>query len=326
MSRVELLLAGASKTSRILEIGPSHAPMAPRSRGWNTTIVDHASRDGLIAKYRDDRSVDTSRIEEVDVVWHDGPLHAAIPAEHHGSFDLLIASHVIEHFPDPIGILRSAEHLLHPTRGRISLAVPDKRSCFDFFRPPSSTGKLLAAHHAQRIRHSPGDIFDTTAYFATLNGASGWAVQPSHAALVSNSLDHAWRAFQDTREQPDSAYQDCHAWVMTPASFELMILEVARTGLIDWHIESVAPQAGVEFLVQMHRGREQFASTEAFEARRLALLRRCVADLHEWTTAMLGETALPLPLPRQGTLAQQVWRRFVPVPVRAAVARARGLG
>jgi SAM-dependent methyltransferase len=329
MSRTDALLAGAARHWKILEIGPSHAPIAPRSDGWDTTIVDYTTRAGLVAKYREDPTVDPSRIEEVDVVWQDGPLEAAIPAAAHGSYDLLIASHVIEHLPDPIGLLRSAARVLKPGTGRISLAVPDKRSCFDFFRPPSTTGKLLAAHLAQRDRHALADLFDTYAYYVTLRGESGWEVQPSGEVRLTNTLDFAWRAMQDSTEAAGSPYQDCHAWVMTPASFELMILEVARTGLIDWRIESSEAQAGVEFIVRMARGREDLASAEAFEALRRALLHRCVQDLHEWTSTMLVAPEAAEPPPpgpvESPTAAQQAWRRVMPVPMRAAIARIRGL-
>ena len=52
--------------------------------------------------------------------------------------------HVLEHLPDPIGFFQSLERVL--TRPACFVRVPDKRVCFDFFKPLSLTGELLDAH------------------------------------------------------------------------------------------------------------------------------------------------------------------------------------
>src|SRR3954465_13183503 len=126
------LLERFEPKDRLLEIGPSFNPVAPKAAGWQVTIVDHASQDELAAKYAGNPLVDPSRIETGDIIWRDEPLHEAGAAERHGSYAALIASHVIEHLPDVVGSLRSAERLLEPERGVLLLAVPDKRFCFDF--------------------------------------------------------------------------------------------------------------------------------------------------------------------------------------------------
>ena len=51
-----------------LEIGPLHNPVAAKRDGYQVEIVDHASTDGLRAKYAKDSNVDVTRIEEVDYV------------------------------------------------------------------------------------------------------------------------------------------------------------------------------------------------------------------------------------------------------------------
>jgi Methyltransferase domain len=69
LSRSELLLAGAQIEWKILEIGPSHRPVAAKKSGWQTTIIDHASKEELTEKYKNDQFLDTSQIEEVDFIW-----------------------------------------------------------------------------------------------------------------------------------------------------------------------------------------------------------------------------------------------------------------
>lgn len=89
-----------SRNARVVEIGPSYGPIAPKAEGWNTRTIDHANRDQLVAEYRSEPGVDVSRIEEVDFVWTEGMLGSAVPKEEHGSFGAFVASHVIEHTPD----------------------------------------------------------------------------------------------------------------------------------------------------------------------------------------------------------------------------------
>ena len=111
MSRSEKLLSIVDPSMRVIELGPSHSPLAPKAEGWNVSVVDHGARDELVEKYRI-HPVDVSRIEEVDVIWTSGPLDAAFPPDALGTYDAIIASHVLEHIPDLIGAFRSFERLL----------------------------------------------------------------------------------------------------------------------------------------------------------------------------------------------------------------------
>lgn len=323
--RMQELLAGATPESRILEIGPSHNPVAPRSAGWTTTVVDHADRAGLVAKYAHDGTVDTSRIEDVDFVWTEGSLDALIPADRHGTYDLLIASHVIEHFPDPVGVLVAAEKLLRPDTGVVSLAVPDKRLCFDLFRPHTMTGKLLAAHREGRVRHSAADLFDSHAYLAAIGDRTGWGWEPTGAARPIRPLRHAYERFRAAQEDAAAPYEDCHAWMFTPASFELVVLELAELGVIDWRVERIVPQPGVEFTVHLQRGRRLFSSPEAFAAYRLELLADTMRDLQQQAVAFLGASVSPqtaLTLISGGVKA--LIRDALPMSIRQRIARLRG--
>jgi len=275
------LLSGIDPTSNVLELGPSINPKAPRSRGWNVTVVDHATQDELIEKYRNDTRVDVSNIEKVDYVWRGGPLHDAVPPERHGTFDALIASHVIEHIPDPIGFLQSAERLLHPRRGVLALAVPDKRWCFDYFKQLSTTGQMLDANRRRAQRHSPSTRFDASAYVAFDGNRTSWGREPLQNLFLPDTLDHAFSEFNAWSDNPDAPYVDCHAWHFTPASFRLLILELGALGYCDWHISWLAPQPAVEFITPLKPGAETFISPQERDERRLALLKQILIEVRE---------------------------------------------
>jgi SAM-dependent methyltransferase len=129
-----------------LEIGPSHRPLAPKRAGYNVHTLDHASAAELRAKYQD-ANVDISNIEDVDFVWHGEPYPELIGQKH--CYDWIISSHVIEHVPDLISHIKECEILLK-ANGFLSLIIPDKRYCFDYFQPLTSTGDLLDAFAERR--------------------------------------------------------------------------------------------------------------------------------------------------------------------------------
>jgi 2-polyprenyl-3-methyl-5-hydroxy-6-metoxy-1,4-benzoquinol methylase len=154
MDREAIILRHVDKTGRGIEIGPSHSPVAPKSEGYRVDIIDHMDRDGLIAKYRE-HNLRLENIEEVDFVWR-GESYADLTGKT-GHYDWIIASHLIEHTTDLIGFLNHCDEVLRDD-GVISLAVPDKRYCFDRFRPITGLARLIDGHQNPGARHSPGTI------------------------------------------------------------------------------------------------------------------------------------------------------------------------
>ena len=90
-------------------------------------------------KYKN-ANVAIDRIEEVDYIWRGERLDELVQSRH--CYDWVIASHVIEHVPDIVSFLIGSEQVLKPG-GVLSLVIPDKRLCFDHFRPLSTTGEML---------------------------------------------------------------------------------------------------------------------------------------------------------------------------------------
>jgi SAM-dependent methyltransferase len=280
LTRNEILLGPINRSMRILEVGPSYSPVAPKADGWNVRSIDHFSREALVEKYRGHSGVDVSRIEHVDFVWTDGNFSSAVPARDHGSFDALIASHVIEHAPDLLDFLDSMAELVNPI-GVVALAIPDKRYCFDYFKPLTTTGDVMAAHAQLRTRHSRFNAFDQVAYAASVDGSIAWSQGPARGLKLVHSLAEARAYSEAISERVDAPYQDMHAWHFIPASFQLLMLELARVGLTDWQVERTTPAQGCEFLAWLRRGGIEAAgllSPTALEESRLALLKRTLLE------------------------------------------------
>jgi SAM-dependent methyltransferase len=299
MSRNETLLRGLEPgVSRILEVGPSFNPVAPRRDGWLTTIVDHTDRQGLLAKYHMLPSDDLSRVEEVDRVWTTGPLEMVLQ-DQLGTFDAIIASHVIEHIVDPIAFFDSASRLLNE-RGRIALAVPDRRLCFDCLRPVSTTGQMIAASRSKRQRHSLAAVFDHKAYHATYRGNLGWTRDVSFEPEFTWTLKTAGEVIANYDETGPGEYIDVHGWVFTPSSFESLILDLHGLGVIDWRVAELVEGEAVEFIAVLEKSATPL-SEEAMKERRRALLLRQLDEARQQADWMLGanrasvqEVATPL--------------------------------
>jgi SAM-dependent methyltransferase len=290
MSRNDTILAGIDRTMRILEIGPSFSPIAPKADGWNTCVVDHASTEELVEKFRGNPDTDIGRIEPVDVIWNGGPLDDAVPRVQHGTFDACIVSHVLEHITDPIAFLQSLERLLTP-RGVVTLALPDKRRCFDFFKPVSTTGELLDAHARNATRHSGKALFDFLAYNVYADGDYVWERRPIGNVRFFTPLAEAKRELDQYRGRKtggSTEYVDCHAWHFTPASFELVMLELAALGEIDFTVARTLPTVGHEFYASLRRNAVSAGDDAALEAARLRLLRQSFVELRDQADCLLG--------------------------------------
>jgi len=266
MTRNEKILTRIQRSMKILEVGPSYAPVVTRAEGWDAFALDHSTQAELQQKYANEPGVDASRIQHVDFVWRDGPLETAFPPEALGTFDACIGSHMIEHMPDLVAFFRSMERILAPG-GVVSLIVPDKRFCFDFFQPLTLTGDVLEAHRTGRTRHARSAEFNASAYMVSAAGEICWSQRATGLlAFRDGDLQAARDKLMDDANRAD--YRDVHGWYFTYSSFRLIMLELAEMGLLDFHEVESFPTENCEFFITLARGR---VTREAETVRRLRM-------------------------------------------------------
>ena len=218
-----------------IEIGAlDHPVLAPGAAGVG--YLDHLDTPGLRAKYRNDPAVDKERIVEVSHVWSGGPMSSAVPAGLR--VDLLVASHVFEHIPDPVGWLLDARRLLRDD-GRIFLVLPDRRFTFDLKRRDTALTDWLGWHLRRLDRPAPDQVFDHFAGVCAVSTSRAWG-----------GADEAeFPAMQDARVAHDLAvsvaaggdYLDVHCSVFTPFHFVALCRALSRLGLFPYRIEAFAP-------------------------------------------------------------------------------------
>ena len=232
--RFSKIFSGLDRSAPGLEIGAGYNPLVS---GANAKILDHLDQDGLIAKYA---SIDTSKIKPVDYVWNGERLPDLVKEK----FDWVVASHVIEHVPDLIGFFNDCAALLTPG-GVLTLAVPDRRYTFDYYRAPSSLAAIADAHFDGRTRPSRGAILEHFRQHSVVSAGGTWDEKNVEVPTFLPDATKDLLALDAT-----GAYVDTHVWVFTPARFRMLMLDLRELGLISLFERTFYPTSGCEFYVQ----------------------------------------------------------------------------
>lgn len=280
IDRTEQLLRGLNKDMLGIEIGPFFNPLAPKSNGWKTTIVDFTDKVGLTRRVEElgqpDVTANIHRIEEVDFIWRDTPLHELV----HGKFDFFLASHVIEHIPDLIRFFQSLDKIMSPN-GVISLAVPDLRYCFDFYKAPTSTAKVLLAYRLKPRHHLPETIFETDTCDALVENRGAWLREPFIIPRISRDLLSGYEnylAYIEAETNNTQIYRDVHCWQFTPKCFEIVVFELNCLDLISFDVDWIEENPGSEFIVQMKRHTNRL-DRQSIHEKRIGLYRAAAGEL-----------------------------------------------
>jgi SAM-dependent methyltransferase len=263
MDRREKILGGVDPTSQIgIEVGPLDKPIIRRDEGM-IYYVDHASREELLARYKEDPAVDHDAIVDVDFIWGQESLLDLFGDI--APVDYIVASHLIEHVPDLVGWLQEAAAVL-VTGGILALAIPDRRFTFDYRRQVSTAPELIGAYLDRLRRPSPRQVYAHFSQVVELDAAAAWSAAVLDSALkhihtIGDALDLAHKA-------ANGEYVDTHCWVFTPESFLARMHELVEVGLLDFSVAEVTPTAKneLEFYVSL----ERLAPDASEEARREA--------------------------------------------------------
>jgi SAM-dependent methyltransferase len=214
--------------SRGLEIGALHHPILTRDRA-NVFYVDHADDEALKEKYED--HADVIDIVHVDFVWAERPLVEVVGGAE--PFDFVIASHVIEHVPNPVGWLKQLSEVLC-VGGILSLAIPDKRFCFDARRRASDVAEVLDAFLVGRRRPTLGAVFDFYSRLIEVDTPAIWADTSSISEPTDDEILRGWEWAQ--KATTTERYIDVHSWTFTPTSFLDILRTLMVLDLIDFEV------------------------------------------------------------------------------------------
>jgi predicted SAM-dependent methyltransferase len=247
LTRPEKLLQCIDPAHQVgIEIGPLDKPIVTREMG-KIHYIDHDTTEALRAKYAEFSNVETSKIVDVDHIWGKESLVELLRDEE--QFDYAIASHVIEHVPNFIGWLSEVRAILK-TGGILSLAIPDKRQCFDYHRNPTRLAEVVEAYLRHSKQPTPRQIFDHYSSAVSNQGHIAWNEQVDGTQLaLCHSAAEAWEIAKTNFSKGD--YCDVHCWVFTPASFFHLLSELAKLDLLKFEVAQFYRTEGCEFLVSL---------------------------------------------------------------------------
>jgi len=285
INRRERILQFITKEQVGIEVGPWFAPIAPKKEGYKCWSLDLFDAETLRRRAQSDPDVPKERIpeiEEVDLIGSATAI-ADLVAERGalGTFDYIISSHNLEHLPDPIRFLQGCEKVLK-RGGILSMAIPDRRACFDYFRPHTTLSAWLQAYFESRVRPTFAQVFEQNSLRSCMDRdrklVTSWSLfDDPHCVAPYRRLQEAFDSWKASIAAADLEYRDVHCWAFTLASFELLIRDLQFLTLVNFDILGVSQPIGNEFVAHLRKkggGVEGTVDPERFYEARKGLLHR----------------------------------------------------
>ncbi|WP_083850604.1 methyltransferase domain-containing protein [Rhodovulum sp. PH10] len=250
LGRSESILTNIdTQKSKILEIGPLYRPLVKKG-GGNVFYADHCSADELVEKYKDDPLVSAHALADIDFVVERDIGEACKNA---APFDVVVASHVIEHVPDLVGWMMSIHTLLR-AGGILCLAVPDKRFTFDVLRRSTTMKDIREAHEEKRSRPPLDIVCDSYRNSVGFEPGSIW-----NAPLDLERCAVGWPSSVVNGKialHMKGCYVDVHCSVFTPWEFLKIVSSIVRDYKIEFSVRYFRNtiRGEEEFHVQMVKG------------------------------------------------------------------------
>ncbi len=210
LSRNDKLRMGCSVTSGVgLEIGPLHVPVVRKDEG-TIYYVNLFSTERLREKYKGARWLEIGNIVPVDFVIEEISYEDILSKVK--TIDYIIASHILEHCPNPLGWLRCLAKIIQP-KGIISLAIPDRRYTFDYYRRETTLTQLLAYDLEGLTKPSIEQVLDCFMNICKVDTKDAWTLDYS---AFKPEKQHEFHSADDIiklieRERND-AYTHCTVW------------------------------------------------------------------------------------------------------------------
>ncbi len=167
----------------------------------------------------------------VDYVWDGGGIAGAVTDGRR--FDLIVASHVFEHFSNPVQWLLDLKSLLTPD-GQVFLVLPDRRFTFDLLRRDTALSDWIGWYLREVDKPTAEQIFDHFAYVAHVDCDRAWK-DPDYRSPPPmfervQAIDLARSATHEDR------YVDAHCSVFTPFGFVELCEALEGLGLFPYRV------------------------------------------------------------------------------------------
>lgn len=212
-------------TKRILEIGPLDRPILKKENA-NVFYADIRDTQAVKDFYREDKNVNIEAIANIDYVIK-GTYSESIRSDE--KFDYIVMSHVIEHIPELLRFFEDVKNVLNPG-GKLCLAIPDHRFCFDRFRQPTSFAEVYDIY-VNGIKNLPFRVLDFI-LSSTSNNCVYWWNNSANFENLPKSKEQFENAQKDYFRALKGEYVDVHFSVFTPETFLLLLYNMLNFNLL----------------------------------------------------------------------------------------------
>ncbi len=151
--------------------------------------------------------------------------------------------------------------------GVISLVIPDKRYCFDHYRPITGIAAVIDRHLQDNRIPSAGMVAEHFLSAVTKDGHIAWdrSVRGPYACI--HDTEEVLQRMHGVRDKKE--YTDVHAWCFVPHSFRLLMQDLYALGFIPFREVSFYPTEGCEFFVTISRSGKGIAASRLEIARKI---------------------------------------------------------
>lgn len=270
------------KRSEALRLAHTTARSRPAAAVLTSIIVDRCDAPTLRSLAARDPNIPKdhlANIETVDFVGSAVDIGELVGVER---FDYVLSSHNLEHLPDPIRFLQGCESVLN-TGGMLSMAIPDRRCCFDYFRPVTTLAEWLEAYSERRKKPTPAQMFRQASMSSLRGDQFAWSLEDFADGIAPEpavDLDATFAAWRGLTDGSIDGYCDTHCWAFTPASFQLMLEDLRYLGLLRLEPVEIYGPNGCEFYVHLRNPSSPANQQDrsSFYARRSEIMHRMMSE------------------------------------------------
>lgn len=239
-ARRAFILSRCATRQRGLEINPYHQPITDRTT-HDVVYVDDRQNDDVAWQEWAREAAAGDRPPAVDAVWVPG-VRLCDCLDHQPLF-YAVASHVMEHAPDPLGWLRNILDVLEPG-GVIALMLPHRDRTMDARRQLTTFAEVVGWSLEKPVRPTPAQVMDFLTHALAADG-------------VSRHYNDAEAITFARRVADEGLHLDIHCTTWTPDSFRDVITRLVCNGLLDVDVDgphdSFPGSLGDEFAVFLRR-------------------------------------------------------------------------
>ncbi|MEY4393673.1 MAG: hypothetical protein RL595_922, partial [Planctomycetota bacterium] len=133
----------------------------------------------------------------------------------------------------------------------LALVVPDKRYCFDHFRPLTGLARIVDSHANQNRIHSEGTAAEYFMQVVSRGGQNDWQSFSTQPFAHIHTSEEALKAMGAIAGE--KLFMDLHAWCFVPSSFRLLMNDLYLLGYTQLREVAFYPTEGCEFTVLLGR-------------------------------------------------------------------------